>query len=232
MRFSMKRLIIKDSSTIRKKVHSYVRERILSGDIGPHERLIETKIAKEIGTSRTPVREALHNLELEGLIESVPRVGYMVKPLNVEELKEICVIRTVIESLAAAWAMDKAYSKLTTELKNNIAKTEEAISLGEIKAFVELDSQFHEVIAKLSGSQRLLELAQTLRRHMIRYRVGSIYSPENVLRAIDGHKNILAAIEKGDAGAVRNAIDFHLDQARKDILAYAFKENGEGARRA
>ncbi len=75
----MVRLVIKDSDTIRKKVYHHIREKILSGKIAPGERLIETRLAQDIGTSRTPVREALHSLELEKLIKSIPRVGYIVE---------------------------------------------------------------------------------------------------------------------------------------------------------
>jgi DNA-binding GntR family transcriptional regulator len=87
-----------------------------------------------------------------------------------------------------------------------------------------MDAQFHEIIAKFSGSKRLLELAQTLRRHMLRYRIQSIYLIDNVLRAIDGHKRILGAIEKGNPEEVNKAIKYHLDQVKKDVLRYAFKE--------
>lgn len=221
----MKKLVVKDSSTIRKRVYAQLRDQILRGEIGPQERLIETKIAQEIGTSRTPVREALHNLEVEGLIESIPRVGYRVKFLNPGEVEEICAIRATIEEMAAAWAMNKAPGKLVSELKRNISQSGKAVAQGTAKAFVELDSQFHEIIAKLSGSPRLLELAQTLRRHMLRYRIGSIYTMENVRRAIDGHKGILRAIEKADRLGVGQAIRVHLEQSKRDILRYAFKEN-------
>jgi DNA-binding GntR family transcriptional regulator len=221
------KLIITDSVSIRKKVHSHVREQILSGGIGPGERLIETKIAAEIGTSRTPVREALHSLELEGLIESIPRVGYVVKSISSQEVEEICEIRTVIEGLAAHWALQKAKGKVTRELKKNIATAEERLTSGHVKDFIDLDAQFHEIIAKCSGSTRLLELAQTLRRHMIRYRTESIYSAENVRMAIEGHKRIIAAIEAGDADAVRQAISFHLQVSKEDIIHYAFGESPE-----
>lgn len=224
----MKKLVIKDSESIRRKVYNHLREQILSGQVAPRQRLIETKIAQEIGTSRTPVREALHNLEVEGLIESIPRVGYRVKFLNPTEVEEICAIRATIEEMAAAWAMDKAHQKLVAELKKNIAQSEKVISAGTVKAFVELDAQFHETIARLSGSPRLLELAQTLRRHMLRYRVESIYTADNVLRAVDGHKGILQAIEKADRSGVGQAIIAHLEQSKRDILRYAFKENNEG----
>jgi DNA-binding GntR family transcriptional regulator len=224
----MNKLVIKDSDSIRRKVYNHLREQILSGQIAPQQRLIETKIAREIGTSRTPVREALHNLEVEGLIESIPRVGYRVKFLNPTEVEEICAIRATIEGLAADWAMNKAPGKLVTELKRNIAQSEKAIARGAVKDFVELDAQFHESIARLSGGQRLLELAQTLRRHMLRYRIESIYTLDNVRRAIDGHKGILRAIEKADRPGVGQAISAHLDQSKRDILRYAFKENNEG----
>ncbi len=221
----MKKLVIKDQDTIRKRVYNHVREHILSGDIKPHERLVEAKIAAEIGTSRTPVREALHNLELEGMIESIPRVGYVVKPINIDEVVEICEIRVVVEGLAARWALEKSRDKLVNQLRKNIEKAEEKANEGDVKAFIEIDTQFHEIIAKLSGSTRLFELTQVMRRHMLRYRMESIYQADNVFRAIMGHKNILSALEKGNPDEVADSIRLHLEQSKKDIVRFAFKEN-------
>jgi DNA-binding GntR family transcriptional regulator len=220
----MRRLVIRKTKTIRRKVYDYLREQLLSGEIPPHQHLIEAKIAEEIGTSRTPVREALHSLELEGLIESVPRVGYMVRPISEQEVEEICEIRTVIEGLAGNWAMEKARDQLAAELEKNISLSEEKVSKGDVRSFVEMDAQFHEIVSKFSGSQRLLELAQTLRRHMLRYRIQSIYSVDNVMRAIEGHKGIVQAIRKREASEVHKAIRHHMEQSKKDILRYAFQE--------
>ncbi|HVP80821.1 MAG TPA: GntR family transcriptional regulator [Thermodesulfobacteriota bacterium] len=220
----MRRLIIKNTKSIRQKIYFHLREQLLNGEIPPHQHLVETKIAKEVGISRTPIREALHSLELEGLIESIPRVGYVVKPIDEDEVGEICEIRAAIEGVGARWAMEKAPQKLIDDLKQNISTSEEIVAQGDPKAFVELDAQFHEIIARLSGSRRLQELGQTLRRHMLRYRVQSIYLTENVLRAIKGHKGILEAIEKGQWEEVARAIRYHLEQSKKDILRYAFKE--------
>lgn len=222
----VRRLVIRNPKTIRRKVYDYLREKLLSGEIQPHEYLVEAKIAREIKTSRTPVREALHNLESEGLIESIPRVGYVVKAISEHEVEEICEIRRVVEELAVQWAIEKARDRLIKELKGNIAIAEEKVSSGDVKAFVELDAQFHEIIARYSGSQRLLELAQTLRRHMLRYRIQSIYLADNVLRAIEGHKGILLAIERHDLAEVKQAIQYHLEQSKKDMLKYALK-NGQ-----
>ncbi len=221
----VRRLVIKNPKTIRKRVYDYLREKLLRGEVLNNERLIEAKIAREIGTSRTPVREALHSLELEGLIESIPRVGYRVKPISEKEVEEICEIRRALEELAAQWAIEKACDRLIEELRENIEIAEKKVSAGEVKAFVELDAQFHEIIARYSGSQRLLELTQTLRRHMLRYRIQSIYLADNVLRAIEGHKGILQAIERSDPFEVKQAIQRHLEQSKKDILRYAFQES-------
>ena len=227
----MRPLVIKSEKTIRRKIYEHLREQLLNGEIPPHDHLIEAKIAEDLGISRTPVREALHSLELEGLIESIPRVGYVVKPISEHEVEEICEIRGAIEAIAARWAIEKAHAKLVGELKKNISSSEVRVSKGDVKAFVDMDAQFHEIISKWSGSQRLLELAQTLRRHMLRYRVQSIYLVDNVLRAIEGHKGILRAIEKRDLDEVHKAIRYHMEQVKKDVLRYAFKETGfEGQR--
>ena len=226
----MRRLVIKDTKTIRRRVYEHLREQLLNGEIAPPEHLIEARIAKELGTSRTPVREALHSLEVEGLIESIPRVGYVVKPISEQEVEEICEIRMAIEGVAARWAMEKADKKLIEELKKNISFSDSKISKGDAKTFIDLDARFHEIISRYSGSQRLLELAQTLRRHMLRYRIQSIYSVDNVLRAIDGHKEIVRAIEKHDLEEVTQAIRNHMEQVKKDVLRYAFKETTKGKR--
>lgn len=218
----MKKLVINKDITIRRKVYNHIREMILSGEISPNERLIEAKIADEIGTSRTPVREALHSLELEKLITSIPSVGYVVEPISEEDVSQICDIRALIEGLAARWAIQKAQEKLIKDLAKNIAAAQIEVEKGNIKAFVELDSQFHEIISKHSGSERLLELTQTLRRHMLRYRAQSIFLKDVVIRAIDGHKGILDAIEAGNIDNVNEAITRHLEQSKQDTLRYAF----------
>jgi DNA-binding GntR family transcriptional regulator len=220
----MTRLIIKNSDTIRKKVYHHIRERILSGEIAPGERLVETRLAQDIGTSRTPVREALHSLELEKLIKSIPRVGYVVEGMNEQEVAQICEIRAVIESLAARWAIEKAQKKLARDLAKNLAKQEDALNKKNLQGYVELDAQFHDIIAKLSGSDRLLELVQTLRRHMWRYRSHVVYAFDTAIRSMEGHRSIVKAIEQGDTGQAIDVLQHHLIQAKEDILEYIFCE--------
>lgn len=205
------------NSAIWIKVYEHIREKILTGEMVPNQRLVETTIAKEIGTSRTPVREALHNMQQEGLIESIPRVGYRVKPISEEEVIQICKIREVLETLAASWGIGKVHKALALELKKNILASENKIRKGDLKAFIGLDARFHETISRLSGSTHLLEITQLMRRHMLRYRIENFSHPDIVLRSLDGHKRILRAIEKADVEEVGMAIHYHLDRSLRDI---------------
>jgi GntR family transcriptional regulator, rspAB operon transcriptional repressor len=214
------KLVIKDVESIRKRVYHHLRERILKGEVAPGERLIEAKIAREIGTSRTPVREALHSLELEKLIRSIPRVGYVVEEMSREEVEQICAIRGAIEGLAVRWAMERGREKLLKGLRRIILKQEEAIARDRLEAYVELDAQFHELISRMSGSLRLVELTENLRRHMLRYRIQCVHVKETALRSLEGHRRILAALESARVETVTETIREHLEEARRDILNF------------
>ena len=221
------KLVIGHPVSIRKKVYAAIRNDILNGHIPPGARMVETRLAKQIKTSRTPVREALHMLEMEGLLEAIPRVGYRVKRIEWDEVEEICEIRAANETLAARWAMKRITPKELQALEKNLAVAEAEVKQGNPKSFVERDAEFHEILARASGSKRLLELCQMLRRHMLRYRIESIFRKENVIRAIKGHKAIVACIKRKDEDGVERAIRRHLDQSKRDIQRYAFGEDQE-----
>jgi len=220
----MKKLVIRPSKTIREKVYEYLREEILNGKIRSGDRLVETDLADRIGTSRTPVREALHTLEREGLVESLHRVGYVVRPISELEVSELCDIRLALEALALRWALSKDPVKLANAMRDNLCRCEEQIVAGNLKAFVEMDSQFHDLISRIADSSRLMEMTNSIRRYMLRYRIQSIYTKENVHRAIHGHKAVLKAIENGDKKAAQRALRAHIKQSEKDILYFGFKD--------
>ncbi len=219
------RFSIRQQPSIRQRVYVAIRNDILNGRILPGERMIETRLASQIKTSRTPVREALHMLEMEGLLESIPRVGYSVKTIGWDEIEEICEIRAVNETLAARWAMKRITPRDSMALEKNIYLSETAVREGRPRSFVQYDAEFHEIIASASGSKRLLELCQLLRRHMLRYRIESIFHKETVLRAIKGHKGIMACIKNRDERAIEQAIREHLEMSKQSIRRYAFAED-------
>jgi DNA-binding GntR family transcriptional regulator len=213
---------IKQPVSIREKVYTAIRDDILDGSIAAGERVVETRLAEQIKTSRTPVREALHMLEREGLLEAIPRVGYRVKQITLDEINEICEIRKANECLAARWAVERITPKELRALKENLAVSESEVEAGNPQSFVELDAEFHEILVRASGSERLQELCQMLRRHMLRYRIESIFCEDNVIRGIAWHKRIFHCLKQKDVDGITEAIQRHMEQARDDIRRYGF----------
>ena len=220
----MKKLVIRSSKTIRQKFYEYLREAILNGEIKAGDRLIESSLADQTGTSRTPVREALHALEREGLVESLQRVGYVVRPISESEVAELSEIRLALESLALRWAMRKDPVGLAAAMRDNLSSCEQQVAEGNLKAFIEMDAQFHDLISEMADSSRLKEMTNNIRRYMLRYRIQSIYTEENVRRAIAGHQSVLKSIEDGDKKTAQRALRAHIKQSEKDILYFGFKD--------
>jgi len=219
------RLSLEKPVSIREKVYAVVREDILNGRFSPGERMVETRLAEEIRISRTPIREALHMLEREGLLESIPRVGYRVRELKWEEVEEICEIRKVNEVLAARWAMRRITPSEVQALEQNLEVSEASVRGGASMSFVERDAEFHEIFVRASGSDRLLELCQSLRRYMLRYRIESLHLSETVMEAIRGHRLILECIRRRDEKGVEKAIGDHLEFSKRSVRSTVFGED-------
>lgn len=222
------RPIIERPVPFREQVHAYVKERILDGRLTPGTRLVEAQLAQELGVSRTPVREALHILESEGFLEGLSGAGYRVRGLSWDEVEKICAIRVVNETLAAIWAVRRITQGEIEALEENLRRAEEQIRAGSPASFAERDGEFHEILARASGSSHLLELCQLLRRHMLRYRAKALYRPESGFMAISGHRKILDCLRRGDEEGLTLAVKEHIEQSKEDIRHRAF-EPGEPA---
>jgi GntR family transcriptional regulator, rspAB operon transcriptional repressor len=216
-------LTIKQPQPIRKQVYEYLRELVLSQGIEPSGRLVEAQIAHEIGSSRTPVREALHLLEKDGFIESIPRVGYRVKTLNWEELDEIFEIRRVNETLACKWAIKNIDVKNLRALEKNLENSRALLKNGPYDNFIKHDEEFHEILVRSAGSRHLNELCQHIRRLMLRYRAASIKSEQTVNSALSGHIRIFSCLAAKDEQGLEKELADHLKWSKEDILASALK---------
>jgi DNA-binding GntR family transcriptional regulator len=147
-------------------------------------------------------------------------VGYVVTRMQKEEVEEICEIRVAIEGLAIKRAIERAQKQLVKDLRKNILRQRSELSKGNLRAYVELDAQFHEVSAVLSGSSRLIDMTQMLRRHMLRFRIQSLYIIETALKSFKGHERILDAVEKSDPKSAVTFLEQHLKSAKDDVLHY------------
>jgi len=212
---------IEPQPAIRERVYRYLRSKIISGEIPPGERLVEAQLAKEIGTSRTPIREALHNLEFEKIVTALPKVGYIVREVNPGDVREICEIRTALESLAVRWALRNRGRDLVPHLQENLKHMARDIKGGRLKEAPQLDSEFHDLICQASGSRWLADLNLRLREYMHRLRLESFTDKGLAKRALDGHRRILRGVEKRNAKAAERAITDHMKVTVEDIISYA-----------
>ena len=210
--------------SIREKIYQQVKNEILSNKIPPSATLSETQLAKQIGISRTPIREALHFLEKEGLLELIPRVGYRVRQIDWAEVMEICEIRKALEILAAVRAINRISSEEIEAFKDNLNRSEELIKSKELSALIDLDAEFHELLARASGNQRLLKLILSHRGDMLRYRMKSLHRTDTAAIAVAGHRRIFECLVKKDENGVKSAIADHLEAAKKYIQRYAFED--------
>jgi DNA-binding GntR family transcriptional regulator len=214
---SVPKIIIEQPKPMRKQIYEHLRDQILNHTITPSSRLVEAQIAKEVGISRTPIREALHLLEKDGFLESVPRVGYFVKNLDPDELEEIFEIRQVIETLVCARAVKHIDDASIQALENNIAQTEAALKNKSPHLFVKYDEEFHETLVKSAGSKHLFNLCQQLRRLMLRYRAASVRVIPSIKEALKGHKKIVACLKRRDDKGLQAEIVAHLNYSKEDI---------------
>lgn len=217
------KLLIEQPVPIRKQVYEHLRNQILSQAFEPSSRLVEAQIAHEIGISRTPVREALHLLEKDGFIESIPRVGYKVKQLDWNELDQIFEIRRVNETLACRWAIEKIGERDLKALEKNLTQTALIVSKGQPNLFLKYDEEFHEILGRASGSLHLLELCKQLRRLMLRYRAASLRDMQAVQTALEDHARILDLLKKRDEPGLEQALIDHLNYSKEDIRRSALQ---------
>lgn len=219
-----KEFVLEQPLPLRKQVFNYLRDNILSKSFTPDTRIVEAQIATQLGVSRTPVREALHLLEQEGFIESIPRVGYKVVQLDEKELDEVIEIRRVNESLACTLAVRNYSNETLTAFRKNITAGQQAMMQNDYEQFLRCDEQFHEILALASGSRHLLSICQLLRRLMLRYRSQSIGFLDSFQGILDGHSSIVEAYANKDEQGMIDGLNAHLNYVCKEVCTRSLTE--------
>ncbi len=219
-------LVIEQPITFRQQIHKRISALILSGQIGPSERIVEAKLAASLGVSRTPVREALHLLEKEGILEAIPRIGYRVKEIRWEEVEDICDVRKVNETLVVRLAIARISPAELNAIEEFLNMCEARFIAGDVESRSDYDAEFHDMLARSSGNLVLAEICKILRRHMFLYRIKSIYEPTVLaMRALEDHRAIFERIKERDVAGAEAAVCEHLDFMKKNVREHAFKGN-------
>ena len=206
-----------DSDSLTQRVYKDLRTAIITGNIAGGTRLVESTLATDMQVSRTPVREALHKLALEGLLYSIPRAGYIVEEMSDYDIQDLFTTRMTIEQIAARLAMEQITKDELKRLALNIKKTDEVLESGSTEKMADLDMAFHGVIYQATRSKTLYQICQTLSDHTLKYRIALIHLPEMAQKTRDGHYKIYEAILAKEPSQVDEAIQLHLQLAKKDI---------------
>ena len=200
-------LKLENYKPLRDIVFEHLREAILTGKLEPSTRLMEVQLAEELGVSRTPVREAIRKLELEGLVEMIPRKGAYVADVSVKDVEEVLEIRTGLEGFASMLAAQRMNREDIDELKRILVIFKEAYDANDSEKMVEADIAFHEVIFKATMNKKLMQINNSLREQVYRFRRMYIVEYHRSENLIYEHEDIIRAIEKRDSElAMKNAM--------------------------
>lgn len=202
---------------LRDVVFNTLRQAILRGELQPGERLMEIQLANKLGVSRTPIREAIRKLELEGLVLMVPRKGAEVAEITEKSLNDVLEVRGALEELAVDLACQKITLEQIEELKYAAKEFEEALHTGDVTVYAEADVKFHDIIYLATDNQKLVQLLYNLREQMYRYRVEYLKRKEVHQTLLEEHQYIIECIEKRDEQKAKIAIRTHVENQAKKV---------------
>lgn len=207
-----------DHISISQKIQNLLREQIIKQQIKPGTRLVEEDIARELGVSRTPVREALSALAQRGLVESHPRRGMYVIQLTKNDVDEIYEIREVLEGLVACHAAIQMPDNELQKLKAMQESAESAFSIGDLEHCIEIDTNLHDTIMSYSSNSRLLKLLESLHDQILIFRIWESKHPERVKLSLQEHRAIIEALCMRNPEMSRNSMIDHIKRVRIGLL--------------
>ena len=215
---------------LREVVCETLRDAIRKGVLKPGERLMEIQLAEELGVSRTPVREAIRKLELEGYVIMMPRRGTYVASQSIRDVNEVFEIRITLDSLASGLAAERITDEELERLQHLLVAIGGYIEANDMDKIVETDMEFHDLLYQASRNSRLVGIIFNLREQLTRFRATSMSFPGRLKATHEEHCRIVDAIAKGDVKAAQEASEYHMEQAERTLLTSmeALKQKQEG----
>ena len=211
---------------LRDVVFNTLRRAILKGELKPGERLMEIALAEKLGVSRTPIREAIRKLELEGLVIMIPRRGAQVANITEKDLNDVLEVRCCLEEMA----IEKACARMTEQELEELADAEcefqgllEEGDLTKLRASLvceptQADVEFHEIIYRAAENKRLLQVLNNLREQIYRYRIEYLKDEKTRNRLVMEHREMYEAIRDRDIEKAKKIASSHIENQRKGII--------------
>lgn len=203
---------------LRDVVFNTLRQAILRGELKPGERLMEIQLANKLGVSRTPIREALRKLELEGLVNMVPRKGAEVADITEKSLRDVLEVRKALEELSVQLACEKITEEEIEELKRVAERFKDTLDDQDVTKIAEADVAFHDVIYTATDNQKLILLLNNLREQMYRYRVEYLKKEEAYPQLIAEHEELIDNISKRNKEEATRIMCEHIDNQVATVI--------------
>lgn len=206
---------IESHKPLREIVYSELKMRILRGDIEPGTRLMEVKLSEEMGVSRTPIREAIRQLEKEGLVSIEPRRGAYASEVSQHDLIEILEVREDIEGLAAQFAATRMDEETKERLVSTADLYAQAVKKNDTEEMIKYDTEFHHIIVEGSGNKVLVGIVEQLQEFVLRFRYIYYEDFRRIKQMPREHETIIEAVTSGDPVRARNEAEIHVERLKK-----------------
>lgn len=213
---------------LRDVVFNTLRQAILIGELKPGERLMELHLADRLGVSRTPVREAIRRLELEGLVTMIPRKGAEVARITEKSMSDVLEVRRTLDALCAELACDRITPESLAALKKACDHFEQCVGTHDAKKIAEADVSLHDIIVEATGNQRLIQMVHNLSEQMYRYRFEYIKDNSQHDTLVKEHRIIYQSIVDKDKDTAAAAARLHIDNQKKAIIRQIRLESRAG----
>ncbi|MBD5527512.1 MAG: GntR family transcriptional regulator [Lachnospiraceae bacterium] len=215
---------VTDKYSLRGRVFHKLRDDILSGKYEENEELKEVAIGEELGVSRTPVREAFRQLELEGLIQIIPNKGAYVTGITEKDVKDIYMIRSLLEGLCARWATEHITQEQLAEMEENVYLSQFHAQKGHLEQLAELDNRFHDIMYEACNSKILEHQLKDFHQYVLRVRRKTLASKNRGPKSNEEHEEILQAIKAGDADRAEQLANRHMINAYDNMVKNGLHE--------
>jgi DNA-binding GntR family transcriptional regulator len=208
-------------SNLTQQAYQKIREAIINGELKPGERLVEQRICKEFEVGRSPVREAIRLLQMEGHVDVVPNRGVTITKISIEELKNIYDIVSVLEGFATEQTTQHFTKRELNKLRSVQRELSRVGDTKDYRKYIKLNSQFHDYIVNACENSELSKIIRSLRDKIRRYRYMSIINPDgNLENYIEAHEKILENISKGKAKQAGVEMRKHVLESKEMVIAF------------
>ena len=213
----LSKLKLENYELLSQKTYHILKHAIVRGDLAPNSKLVLTEIAKSLGISNTPIREAINKLASEGLVKIIPNKGIIVKEIKIDDFQEILQIRAFLDGLIAKLASEKITDEEIDEMMGVIYEMEYTVKKDDRLTYNDLDIKFHDLLLNISGNNKLKEIYNNLINQSNRFRLRTLKIPDRMGKSLKEHREIAFKIKERNPDEANRVSQKHIESISKSI---------------